>query len=81
MADERPGIGIVHLDRDVAQRLGRAGQQPQRRLVAGVEPLHVADLQHLAGPVARGDHVVDVVDAIAERLFAEDVQAVGEGGE
>ena len=37
--------------------------------------LHVADLDDLAGAVARGDDPVDVGDAEADRLLAEDVQA------
>ena len=79
MPDEGPGIRVVHFDGYVAQRPGGAGQLPQRRFIARVEPLHVADLQHRAGQVARGDHLVDVVDAVAERLFAIDMQAFGEG--
>ena len=55
------------------------GNRRKRFLVAGIEPLHVADLTHLAGTVARGDEPVDVGHAVAERLLAKDVQAGGEG--
>ena len=58
VAHERPGVGVVDLDRDEAELVRAARQQPQGRLVARVEPLHVADLadpaRHGRGPRSAG---------------------------
>ena len=80
MTDERPGVGVVDLDRNVAKRLRGARQKPQRRLVAGIEALHVADLEHLAGAVACGDQLIDVSGGIGKRLLAEDMQVLRQSG-
>ena len=80
MGDEWPGIRIVHLDRDVAERFCRTGEYCERVAIARVEALHVADLDDTAGLVAGGDDVGDFFRRVAERLLAEDMQPTRQRG-
>lgn len=78
MVDERPRVGVVHLDGNEAQARTRARHLRDRSFEDLVEPLHVANLQLSAGGVAGSDQLVDVPDGITKRLFAEDVETGGE---
>ena len=75
MAGERRGVGIGHLDRNQPQRAPLFRQQREKRLVAGIEPLHVARLEHKAALRTERVKPHDVRGRITQRLFAEDVQA------
>ena len=71
VAHKRAGIGIVDLDRHIAQAIPLARDQLAGRLIARVEALHIADLEDKTTSPLRLLERIDFGDAIAERLFAE----------
>ena len=75
MRDEGLEVRIVDLDRDQLHVLDARGQQFQRAAVGGIVPLHVGDLQHLAGAVARRRDPVAAGERQGQRLLAQHMQA------
>ena len=66
-------VAVPGLEREVLAHL--VVDEGLGRLDAGVEALHVADLEDLAGTGEEGAEALDLLDGDAERLLAEDVLA------
>ena len=75
MRGEGLEVRIVDLDRDQLHVRDARRQQFQRALVGGIVPLHVGDLQHLAGAVARRRDPIAAGERQSQRLLAQHVQA------